>query len=161
MAVKQSLTTSVIFGDVWRSAQGPFDTPAKKAESVAKRSTVNPEPTGPFGKTQCFAVERKKRLPSRIATLFLFRSPSAIARLVIAIGVYAINGMTRTRPRPHIRKKLREAVPSFADRNASAAVELERRAGWRSAPIPHRGPSSVLSRMFSAAHRRIVMEGGF
>lgn len=56
-----------------------------------------------------------------VVRLLFRRSPSTIARLVIAVVVYAIDGPAG-RPLSHVREKIAEVHPTLADRNSTAAV---------------------------------------
>jgi hypothetical protein len=71
-----------------------------------------------FDDARCWRV-------SPVSRLFTPRRPTAIARLVIAVVVDAVNAVLQRGATAHVGKKIGVLAPMFADRNASSAIVLE------------------------------------
>lgn len=84
---------------------------------------------------------------SLIDSLFSWSCPAAIARLVIAVRVNAIDRVVFRRSRPHVGVEVLEAVePSLADRNAASPVASVVFATETAASVFDTGPRKVLAR---------------
>ena len=95
----------------------------------------------PLRDDQRFSVERQTLIASTVLTLEVTQRPSTVVRRVVAVIVFAIDLMSRRRPRAHIFEERGEVLPSSADPNPSAAVVgIVRRVGALAAfahPAPH------------------------
>lgn len=91
---------------------------------------------------------------SRVSAVSGLRShccPSAVARLVIAIIIYAVNAVLWSGPTPHISKEVLETSPSFTHFYAASGVEKVVRTGGAVAPSTHSAPDAVLGRFLGFA----------
>lgn len=83
---------------------------------------------------------------SFIVGLFCRRSPTAVARLVVAVVVNAVE-RAAFRPLPHVHQKILKGQPSFADRDATAAVSFVGRVIFLIASDFHRLPRAIRPRL--------------
>lgn len=91
-----------------------------------------------------------------IRGLLFSRGPAAIGRLVVAIGVYAVNRVMR-RPGAHISKEAAERLaPAITHSDAAPAIAGIIGRGEPIAPPQHRGPASELPRHRAAAGRPVT-----
>lgn len=89
------------------------------------------------------AAERSHAaIATAVSCLLPLGCPSAILRGIVAIIVYAINGMLRRWLLPHVCKKVLEPLPTFAYSDSTITVELIR----LSAPRVHKCPDNVFRR---------------
>ena len=82
--------------------------------------------------------------PAAISALLLWGSPAAVAGLVVAVVVDAIDGMSRRRSLAHVRDEGGERLPSLTDANAPAAVPLVVRSLRVLASVFHGRPHTIL-----------------
>lgn len=80
---------------------------------------------------------------SRVRRLLDGSRPAAVSRLVIAVVVDAVNGITGAGPIPHVLKEVLELRPSLANRDATAPVVMERAGFLVGAAGKHRRPYPV------------------
>ena len=91
-----------------------------------------------------------KLLPPLINSLLVACGPSAVARLVVAVVVDAIQGMRLRRFTPHIVKEVLEGaprirVPSVADRDPAPAIVRVTDVLRVVTALSHRKPCDILS----------------
>lgn len=79
-----------------------------------------------------------------VARLFVARSPAAIAWLVIAVIVDALNTITG-RAWTHICQKLREAIPALTNGNSSSTVKMIVGCVWIKTSFAQRTPNVVFT----------------
>lgn len=130
--------------------------PAENGSDMFKRlaapeSILNRRPSyPPFFRPACDRVRHAIRCVSscraKVIRLLAGCRPSAVRRLVIAIGVDTINRVGSAGGFAHIGKEQVVVVPSLADRNSSAAVERVLVIARRVASGSHAGPCVVFLR---------------
>lgn len=102
--------------------QGSLDTPSANVDACPNKTTVYSKPLAPCRHWQGLATESQQSVGACVSILFLASSPSAIAGLVVAVIVDAVNRVLGRRSRPHVRNKILEPVPSLADLDSSGSV---------------------------------------
>jgi len=93
-----------------------------------------------------------------VIRLLFSRRPSAIARLVIAIIIDAIQGMCRTWTRSHVLRKISKLHPLRTHANATPTVVYVGAVSGLGAAPHHSGPYEVLARKLRR-HRRVTSCG--
>lgn len=79
-----------------------------------------------------------------VLSLLKARRPTAVARLIVAAVVDALNRMLFSRTWPHVPKELREVEPLFTKRNAATAVTVKMRGLGVGASALHGPPTPIL-----------------
>jgi hypothetical protein len=116
------------------------------ADAVAKARKRNASDGGPLCDRVRHAVEGDATISAAIVRLAVHRSPHAIARLVIAVVVYAFKRVAHRRPWSHVGKERWERSPSLADRDSAAAVISVGVVGRFQAALTHSQPHDVFRR---------------
>ena len=102
----------------------------------------------PLRYREILAVESQASIAASITRLFCRRGPSAIARLVIAIGVDAIKRVRHARAWPHIIiESLKGFAPPRTDLDTSPAVFFIAATGGVGTALNHVRPYSVFRRV--------------
>lgn len=78
----------------------------------------------PLGDGLSLAINRKASIVPAIVSLGFFVSPTAIVRLIVAIGIDAVNCQPRRRL-AHVGQEILEQKPSIANSDAASAVVTE------------------------------------
>lgn len=113
--------------------------------SAEQCGVANPRLVRQLRERYAFAVDRDPHRAATIPDLRTPRCPLAIRRLVMSIGIDAINRGAWKWLRPHIAKKRGEvSAPFVAHMNATTAVVRILRHAWVVAAILHVLPSAVL-----------------
>ncbi len=128
-----------------------FKGPAIKA--FPEGTQTDADPTRPLTTAERFAVEANQFRPSGVRGLFCGCGPAAIARLIIAVIVNAINRVFAGWSPPHVVKESQERhLPSLAYSDASAAVQAVIRSIRFRASSPHRPPCIVFWSATESTH---------
>lgn len=96
----------------------------------------------PFGHAKRLSAVHQNDILTRVSGLLFPRSPSAIAGLVVAVIVYSVERHPVWRV-AHVRNKILNFMPAFADIYAAPTVTREARMVRVQAAIPHRVPNLV------------------
>lgn len=120
----------------------------------------NAEFIGPFAQVQCSSIQRHPMVVRAIVLLDLHGSPSAIARLVAARIVDAVNRMGGGWLWPHVRQKALKVPPFRRDRNALGAIFGVQHGRRIFATLPDIDPGDVLGSSGSTV-RRIALNALF
>lgn len=116
------------------------------AETVHDCRIVVSEFRNPVRKALSLVADRIHRSVTAIACLLFIGRPAAVARFVVAVVIYTINGMVGTSPRPHVGKEiLKRLSPSFANYDATTAIVTVSRIRLVVATGDH-GPPNVVFR---------------
>lgn len=94
---------------------------------MAESSEVYPKPSGKFGFTKSLSFERPKLVGSSVHRLLHPGGPSAVARLVIAIYVDAIDAVFLAWAFSHVFKEILKPAlsqPSIADFDTPSTVGI-------------------------------------
>ena len=131
-------------------------------EAVAHNMFHTAKPCRPFSRCQALTVELQKHIPARVVALLSMRGPTAIARLIVAVVIDAINRVALGRPNAHVGDEVFEAVaPSVAYDDASTTVVSEFVClQWTMAPRYHRVPDVVVG-VIRQAMRGVCTAGRF
>lgn len=90
-----------------------------------------------------------------VVRLFLWGGPSAVPRSVWTIIVFAVDGVRRRRPRPHVaQKRLEVAEPFGTNRNTAQSVFQVVRSVRIQAAVLHPLPRGVFRRIGQAVRAR-------
>lgn len=93
------------------------------------------------------AIQFYERAATTVLRLFRLRNPATVVRLVIAVMVFSLDGVSAM-AWTHVGIEVLEGIePSLANRDASAAVILKDGRLWPQTSVTHRGPRAMLSRL--------------
>lgn len=87
-----------------------------------------------------------KNIARGVSALLRLRRPSAVVWRIVAIKINAVK-RTPSGTQPHVLKKAREAVPSFANLDPASTVAMELYVPRVAAPLTHSGPRIALPTM--------------
>lgn len=79
-----------------------------------------------------------------VALLFLRGGPPAVARLVVAVVVYAVKRVFRRWSAPHVCEEILKDMPPLTDFDPTTAITSIPTSFWVAASLAHRGPSHPL-----------------
>ncbi len=120
-------------------------------QSPAQAAIRDSRYSRPFGQRVGFAVAHKNPVCVRVVGLFHRRCPSAIARLVVAIRINAIQRVLSPRTRPHVCIEVfKRLAPAGTDLNPPAAVKVILGVVGIAAPLTHGAPRTSLWRLTHA-----------
>lgn len=106
------------------SQEGFLNGPSS-VEPALNCGSAQADKSGPFCDGPSLAATRKMSRVSLVPSLLLFGGPAAIARLVISVGVVALNRVLRARLGAHVREEVLERIdPAIANLYPAAAVVL-------------------------------------
>lgn len=92
-------------------------------ESPEYRFVIQSQAVAPLSKRQRLSLVLNHFIAAAIACLLCLYRPSTVARLVVAIIVFAVNGMLVTRALPHVGVEvLKRVEPPLADRYSAVKV---------------------------------------
>lgn len=140
-----AVVTTSRAGNVLDRGKRLFQRPAA-FETQVKSNRMDAKNSCPLRDCLCDAVEGDKPARPPVIILNLFRSPSHIARFVIAIVVDSVKRMFRRWALSYIIKKRRKGLPAFTNRDASSAVVVVKPALRISTPASHSDPCPVFRR---------------
>lgn len=120
-------------------------------QSPKNTSWVNAQLLRPCRCALRSSLECEKPIQTHVPHLFFLGSPTAIARLVVAVFVgIAIQAVFCGRRLSHIFKKVLKLAPPFTYGNTPAPVVTKLVVALVSAPVPHMRPTTVRARFSSA-----------
>ena len=134
--------------------QGPFYRPVIMGQSEVKHVHLYAKFSRPLGYGQRLAVECQITVIALIARLFCNRCPAAIARLIVAVIVDAVDRVCGGRPWPHVLVERREGIaPPLTYNNPAAAVARPVLALGILAAFNHVSPYLVFGELGIAVNR--------
>jgi len=114
-------------------------------EAGVERFLRHTKTPGPLRYRKAFPVVGQSAVVASIICLLYRRSPSAIIRFVIPIGVYAIKRICRPRALPNVLIESLEGIaPPLAYRNAAATVVFVTATRRVGTPLNHVRPNGIL-----------------
>lgn len=115
----------------------------------------------PVNETHCVSVVSEHSGGAPIPGLLGAGSPSAVARLIVAVIVDALDRVRWRRLPAHVGKEVRVIVqPAVTDGNTSASVPLKSAGRLVVAPANHIRPADVFGRELSASRRAVGRRSG-
>lgn len=140
-----------------RSRQRRRDIPAS-FDPVSKGLFAEAGGFAPSDQRLRLTVKCQESVSAEISFLLGLSRPSTIVRFIIAIVVYAINGMGLRRTWTHIGNEVRERQPSVAYGDASACITLKKRVAT---PLDHAAPQAVFGMFgYSGFSHHVSILGG-
>jgi hypothetical protein len=130
-------------GPMNQRGQGFLYSPAE-AKALSNTLAGDADALRPFANSQRLSTAcYQPRLP-RVAELLFLRGPAAVARLVVAVVVDAIERVASGRPWAYVSEERHEIVPLTADTDAATAVVVVLRVALVAAALFHAVPHYVL-----------------
>jgi hypothetical protein len=102
--------------------QSFINRPAIRVDSLREGLSVHSKSLGPIAQRHCDSVERKRSGRRFVPALFSVRFPFNVPWLVAKVVIDTTDRVSVCWGRSNIKQKILKALPSFADRNASAAI---------------------------------------
>lgn len=93
----------------------------------------------------------RTRATSFIRGLFVHRRPSAVARFVMAVIVYAVECVCSGRALAHISHEIKKIIPPITKSNSASLVRFKQFRDVAKASTAHRYPSSVCESLVSTS----------
>ena len=125
-----------------RLCQNSLSRPAA-IQAVEKKTLRNTEDFRPFGNTMAFSIQRKNAVAFSVSGLLGGRSPSAVARFVVAIALWVTIQGTSTWAFSHVGKEVCKDTPPGAYGNSASAVVAKIAAPTVSTSLDHRCPCLI------------------
>lgn len=141
----------------YRSRQHFFDAPSK-CDSSAQYIDGCANLIGPVGKAKRLAVKGNQVITALVATLFRWRSPPHVSRLVVAIVVrISIKCMAIGWARPNVcNKRQKRFGPSFAYTNPASTISLISSCSWAITAVQHLCPKRVERMLLSVSRAAVI-----
>lgn len=95
----------------------------------------------PISDTKALTVMFKNNVSARVSALLFCRRPLAVARLVVAVIVYAVYLQAFFIARLHIGYEIIHIEPTLADLYAATAITIISMVGWFRASADHHAPN--------------------
>ena len=101
--------------------------------------------SSPLFDVQCFSVERNRAIRPGIIGLYICRYPAAVARLIVAVAINAIESVAHTGARANVFQKGREGIaPTLTYFDTASAVKMIPGSDRVCAPLNHVRPNGIL-----------------
>jgi hypothetical protein len=96
--------------------------PAVSVQPLSQRVLLNTKSFCPVSKAKRLSIKRYLAIAGVIAILRRTIRPAAVAGLVVAVAIYAVDAVVAIGPDAHVCQKVLELVPAVADGNSSTTV---------------------------------------